>query len=341
MNYNEFKLAIKKNDLKEKYLFTGEEVYLMDEALDRLIKANIPHGTEGMNLTKIDLKDANIEDIRDSVVTLPFLAQRKLTIVYSPELLSENYDTEAYKDLFSDLGDHQVLILIDNGGKIKSNSKLIKCFKTDEIIMFDKLKGKDLTIWIEEKLKVHNKKIDSKNLNYFIQQSGYLSKNLKLNLNDLENEILKIVSYSDKEIIDKNTIDNSMIKLLDRNIFDLLTSIGEQNVDSSLKIFSEIYLMDEPVIKIIYMINRQLRLQLAYKSYRKANYSDEQIIALLKIKPYEYNKISAISNRYTISRLTKSIQIVIDTEKTLKSKATNEKYELENLIVRLVNTNYK
>jgi hypothetical protein len=39
--------------------------------------------------------------------------------------------------------------------------------------------------------------------------------------------------------------------------------------------------------------------------------------------------------------LTKSIRIVIDTEKTLKSKATNEKYELENLIVRLVNTNYK
>ncbi|TFZ40041.1 DNA polymerase III subunit delta [Soehngenia longivitae] len=341
MNYNEFKLAIKKNNFKEKYIFIGEEVYLMEEALEKIIKANIPKGTEGMNLTKIDFKDANIEDLRDSIVTLPFLAQRKITVVYSPEVLIENYSNDIYMDLLSDLGDHQVLILIDNGRKIKTNSKLIKFFKSDEIILFEKLKGKDLVAWIEEKLKAFNKKIDSKNLSYFIQQSGYLSKNLELTLNDLENEILKVVAYSEKEIIDRNTIDNSMIKLLDKNIFDLLTSIGEQNVDSSLKIFSAIYLMDEPVIKIIYMINRQLRLQLAYKSYKKANYSDEDIIAKLEIKPYEYNKISAISNRYTINRLTKSIQTVIETEKTLKSKATNEKYELENLIVRLVSANYK
>jgi DNA polymerase-3 subunit delta len=341
MNYNEFKIAIEKNNLKEKYIFIGEEVYLMEEALDKLIRANIPQGTEDMNLTKIDLKDANIEELMESVVTLPFLAQRKITVIYSPEVLSENYSNEIYADLLSDLGKHQVLILIDKGKKIKTNSKLIKFFKSDEIILFEKLKGKDLVAWIEKKLKAYNKKIDSKNLSYFIQQSGYLSKNLELNLNDLENEILKVVAYSDKEIIDKNTIDNSMIKLLDKNIFDLLASIGEQNVDSSLKIFSEIYLMDEPVIKIIYMINRQFRLQLAYKSYKKANYRDEDIIAKLRIKPYEYNKISALSNRYTVNRLIKSIQTVIDTEKILKSKATNEKYELENLIIRLVRADYK
>lgn len=341
MNYNEFMLSIKKNSFKEKYLFTGEEVYLMNEALNELIDANIPKGTEGMNLSIIDLKDANIENLKNSIVTLPFLAQRKITVVYSPEILSENYNNEISLDLLSDLGNHQVLILIDNDKKIKANSKLYKAFKSDEIVLFDKLKGKDLVSWIEDKLKAYNKKIDLKNISYFIQQSGYLSKNLKLNLNDLENEILKIVSYSNKEIIDKDTIDKSMIKLLDKNIFDLLTSIGEQNVDNSLKIFSEIYLMDEPVIKIVYMINRQFRLQLAYKSYRKANYSDEDIAAKLRIKPYEYNKISAISNRYSIDRLTKCIQAVIETEKTLKSKAVNERYELENLIVKLVKSNYK
>ncbi|MDW2003793.1 hypothetical protein R7P64_24795, partial [Vibrio sp. 2304] len=138
---------------------------------------------------------------------------------------------------------------------------------------------------------------------------------MKLNLYDLENEIIKIVTYSDDTIIDKNTIDKSIIKLLDQNIFNLLTSIGEQNVERSLKIFSEIYLLDEPIIKIIYMINRQFKLQLAYRSYRRANYTDSEIISKLKIKPYEFNKISALSNRYTIDRLVKCIYLVIETEK--------------------------
>jgi len=339
MDFKEFIVSIKNNEIKEKYLFLGDEDYLIKESLDLLKKIYIPERTEGMNILELNFEVNDIDDLRNSVETLPFLAEKKLTIAFNSDKLIENNEFKQIEKVLSDLGKHQILIILDNNKKLSSNTKFMKLFSKEEIVYFEKLKGKDLINWIYKKFKSYNRTITQQDISYLILQSGYTSKNLKLNLYDLENEIIKIVTYSDDTIIDKNTIDKSIIKLLDQNIFNLLTSIGEQNVERSLKIFSEIYLLDEPIIKIIYMINRQFKLQLAYRSYRRANYTDSEIISKLKIKPYEFNKISALSNRYTIDRLVKCIYLVIETEKNLKSKSVNERYELEKLIVNLANLN--
>ena len=339
MNYTEFKELIKEDKLENAYLFVGEEDYLMNECISTLKNKYILGSWEELNFTVLDGDNANFDTLINACETLPFMSDKKIIILKSvnPFIAKEELilKDEIYKYLDS-LGDHICLILMDDLNELKKNTKIYRFFKKkDCVVEFSKLKGKYLNSWVESQLKQYNKKMSFSNINYFLQNSCYLSKNTHSNLYDLENELKKLMDFTSGSEINKADIDFLLIKPLDNNIFDLLSQLSKGDINNSLKIFNEIYLSNEPIQKILFMITRQIRLLLNYKLYKDEGCNDEYIQGKLQIKSYEFGKIASSSKNYEIEDLENSLNSILEVDRRIKTTSTNDKIEMEMLLVKL------
>jgi len=341
MNYIEFIKTIRSGNVSTAYIFQGEEKYLLDKAVDEVIKTFLTKDLESINLSNLDGKQNDFSDLVSSCETLPFLSQKRVIILKNPGLLFDKENSnEHFLKFIEKLGDHQLLILNDSNGEIKKTTKLYKLFsKNNNNVVFDKLKGNDLVNWVNKKITSMNKSITTADLNYFIQQSSYLSRNVVNSLYDLENEIKKLSDYSKDEKITKALIDSVMVKNLDKSIFDLLSAISRQDTEKAINLFDEIYLMNEPIPKILFMISRQFRLLLGYNVYKNRGYGQNDIQSKLGIKPYEFSKISSQSGGFSERDLEAILEKILDADRTLKTKQTENKLVMEMLLVNLCTRN--
>lgn len=339
MTYIEFQKNLSKKNIDKAYLFTGEEQYLMEKIIANIKKEYVASSFEELNYVEIEGNTVGLDDLINSCETLPFMAEKKIVILKDVQVFLENRADKFFLDLFKyleNLGDHIILVFLDGKNQVKKNTKTYKFFrKENKAINFEKLSDRDLSSWIERVLKEKNKKISKSDLNYFIERSSYKSRNIKVNLYDLENELLKIISYTRNENISREDIDKVIINNIESNIFSLLNSIGMRNMEKALKAFENLYIDDEPIQKIFFMINRQIRLIYMYKLYSKKGYDDYKIQEKIKVKPYEFKNIKNHSMNFNISDLDYIYINLYEMDIRLKTKGIDGKIELELLLAKI------
>lgn len=233
--------------------------------------------------------------------------------------------------------DYICLVFVEKNTSIDKRKGIIKSInKFGRIIEFTKLKGRDLNNWIEKAFKKYGKNISYNNINYFIQHSSYFNKDINKSLYDLENEVIKLVNFTgNRKEINVKDIDRVMTKSLDTNIFNLLNSIGEKDINNSLKVFHEMCISNEPIPLILHMIIRQLRLILMLKLLKEKGYNKGTIIGKLKIGDYQYKIFSNQSKNFSKVKLEESLNLCLESDKYIKTGMINDKLALEILIVKM------
>lgn len=339
MIYNEFMNDIKKDNMNSSYLFLGDEEYMMNIALQSLKNKYIEDSLEALNYSKLEGKDTLLEDLINACETLPFMSSKKIVVLKDVAAFLENsngdFDKKFYKYM-DDLGEYLVLILLDNTSSIKKNSKIYKYFnKNQQAVEFGKLLNNDLITWANSILSKNNKKMSTADINYFIDHSSYKSKNISVNLYDIENELLKVINFSTNEKITKEDIDKVLIKSIDTNIFELLNAINRFDAEEAINVFNDMYLSNEPIPRIFYMITRQIRLLLGYKLYKRKGYDERQIQEKIGIKDYEFKKIRTQSSNFKAEQLEKIMEYLLQMDLKLKTVSNQDKLEMEMLLVKL------
>ncbi len=349
MTYKELNKQIKKKNINTVYLFYGEEEYMIDCFVDKIKETFIPKEMESLNLNILDGSSADLKTIYNACETLPFMSDKRIVIIKNlnifsrksgsskDEIVLNKNDIKKLEKYLSDLANYICIIFVEKGKKADKGKRIVKKInQMGGLVEFDKLKGRDLDNWIEKSFSEQGKKISRYNINYFIQMSSYFDKNYDKTLYDLKNEIIKLSNYvgSRKEVT-KEDIENIVAKALEKNIFRLLNSISEKNVDGSLKIFNEIYLSNEPIPLILHMIIRQFRLLLMYKILKNKGYDDNISSKKMKVKFYEFNKLKNYSRNFSIDQLEKALNHCLEVDKIIKTSSANERLIMEMLLINL------
>lgn len=338
MNYVEFNKNLKEGNIQPLYLFSGEEIYLIDETITRVKNKYLDKSLETINFATLNGKSITQEDIINACETLPFMSQKKIVLLNEVSLFLENgiTDEKEFYDYLDKIGDHCIFIITDRNGEIKKTRKFYKYFKKNNIVVeFNKLTKTQLQSWIKNILKANKKEMNIAYINYFMDRSSYFNRNHDTNLYSLKSELEKLINYSEDVEIKKEDIESISQKTTDSNIFDLLGYLSEGNGDKALQVFNELYSLDEPALKILFMITRQVRLVLNYKLYSNKGYDDNQIRNKLKISPYELKKISQQARKHDINVLKRHFSYLLIMDKRLKSSSMDEKLEMEMLILRI------
>ena len=157
-------------------------------------------------------------------------------------------------------------------------------------------------------------------------------------LHTLRNEVDKLCAYVDGGEITREVIEKLVTKTTEARIFDLSKLVISKNNDKAQKLLEDLfYLKEEPItiVAILAMTYIDIfRVRVAVESGKKI--ADIVGDFDYKKKEFRLNNAQRISSTMTTEEIRKSIELIIETDKKLKSKRVDKKILTQELITKLI-----
>lgn len=339
MDYKQLMKDIKNKTLNNLYLFYGEEEMLGRMMLDHLKNALIDSSLTQMNINIIDGKSITVNDIINTCETMPFMSTKRLVVVNdSSALIGNSHLSDKDIEMLCKYMENipETTHLIFNSRNIDKKRKLYKTIqKTGEIVEYNKLQKKDLFKWINKRFQLLDKKINPEAIEMFIENSDYLNRDSKINLSDIENDILKLTAYSgNSQTINKEQVQNVISENIDTNIFKLMELIGKGSSGESIQLLDILLYNGEAPMKILFMIIRQFRLIYQSSILKEAGYSVNDIPKIMGEKPFSVNKAISQSRYFNYIKLSRAFEFLAEIDVKIKRGQIDQRLALELLIFK-------
>ena len=317
MDYDDLEKEINTN-LKSLYLLYGQEQYLIDMSVKK-IKKKFDELDQGNNYIVID--ETNTEEIIPNIEMPAFGYDRKLIIVKNSGLFKKdgrkktespiqekvsNYINENH-DM---LDESVVLVFIEE--EADKNSVFDAVSKYGSVCKIDELKVNQLINKLKKICDLYEVGVSQATLNYFVENCG-------TNLQNLINEIRKLIEYKGKggtiEIADINKLS---IKQIESIIFDLTDNLATRKIDKSLEILDNLIYQKEPLQKILITLYGHFKkLYICAESIN----SNKDIVNVLKLKPNQtflINKYKNQAKHFKVKELRKILSDFADLDYNYK-----------------------
>jgi len=314
------------------YILHGEETYLRDYYLGKLREMLLEGGMGAFNLHEIGAKEMTPQRLEEAVDCLPMMGARTLVMVTDYDLFKAGEkDREEYIRIFSQLPDYCCVVflydLIDYKGDART--KLAAALKQHgTVVNFVRQDQGDLVDWVRRRFRALGKDIDSRLALDLIFLCGDLMTNLI-------GEIEKIGAYSRQKHITKADIEAVATPQLDAVVFRMTDAIGEGNFDKAMSVLGELYQMQEPPIKIMWSLGKQMRqiysARLAMEQGRGASY----VASLWNLKPYPADKLMGSARRFSLKWCRRAVVKCGQTDLAMKSTGQDGQELLTSLLLEL------
>lgn len=317
---------IAEKSFKKAYLIYGEEDYLVRKYTE-LLKSNIVNDVNSMmNLDLFEGSDCNVNKVIEAGDTAPFFSDYRLVIISDSGLFKDGRkdDTLKMSDAIKNLPDDCIYIFTNE--KVDKRNSLYKAVKKVGYcceINYQEIKY--ITEWLK---KESVGRLDSGCASYFVKNIGNSMKHLSVELD-------KLLSYAGDKKITTADIDIACTKSLETYIFDMVSAMGNKNVEKALEIYNNMIFEGEEPIGILSMIARQFRLMLQCKYLQsKKNFNTLQIAAELKQNKFVVSNCLKQSANFKISVLMQALKDCADCDSNIKSGLIGQKLGVEIILLK-------
>ena len=342
MTVDNLEKELKQNNLQSIYLFYGEELYLLENAVKKIKKI---FGELLLGINYIQINENNIESLISDIETPAFGFSKKLIIVKNTGLLKKsrgrtlrqpannNNNDELQKKIakylkenIDTIKDTTVLIFIEND---ITKCELVKVIEENGIeCNFERLKPIDIVKRLKAICNAYGVNVEQKDLNFLIETSG-------TDMQCLINEIRKLIEYKGKgEEILKEDIDKLTIKQLESVIFDLTDNLGKKETTKALEVLKNLINQKEPLQKILITLYNHFKKIYITKLSEKYG---KQITLSLQLKPNQVflvNKYKMQSKYFKEQDLKGILQDLRDLDYNYKNGLIDLQIGLESILCR-------
>jgi DNA polymerase III subunit delta len=241
-------------------LLYGENEFAIQLERNRLISTylgdNDPFGLE-----RLDGQDLSVNQLRDSVLQLPFLVSKKLVVLSGA--FSDKAITQALTDLIENIPDSIDLVMVDP--KPDKRTKLFKFLQSKRYTKeFQPLKGSALQTWVTEYARMQNSDISAEDASYLIDRVG-------TDQMLLAREIEKLAYVPS---ISRSEIDSLTEPALSASVFELLDLAFSGKSDRAQGVYDVLLANKTDPSEIMGLIAWQLHAFALVKSANSLNSSD-------------------------------------------------------------------
>lgn len=311
------------------YLFAGEETYLQEEALGRLVKVL---GVDPVNKEIYYGGETAIDTILVGFQTMPLLSDHRLLLVKDAQKIRA-HDIQEIAEFIKVPQETSTLVFLWNERVRKDSRKNIlfsSVEKAGAVVEVKALYENEMPSWIQQRTKQLGKKIDLEAAQLLVQESGS-------NLLDVSNELEKLdlytgsrkeISFNDVETISGHT------KLA--NLNHLSDAIEARNCTKALKVMESLLIEGEVSLRVLATIYRVVRRLMTAKSLieeKKSSY--QEIRQELNLNPYFDRNFNTNLARFSLSDLERGIDFILQADIDLKSSERPEAVIFEELIISL------
>ena len=307
------------------YVLYGIQDYLIDKKIQELTK-NI----DRLEIDEFDLENNNIKQIIDAASTFSLFSTNKTIIVYNSFVFSSNKKGIDDKDInllqkyIENPNKNTTIIFVVSTDKLDSRKKIVTSVKKNGTVLeFNEVKN--INALVSDMIKPY--KITANQINALINRVGD-------NLYILENEIAKLKTYkNDDLIITDNDIINVINKSVNTDIFHLIDSIINKNMNEALECYYELIKIGEEPIKILVLLANQFRLMYQVKELSKKGYRIFDIMDLLDQKQYPIQKAIQKGYNYDSKILLEYLNKLADLDIGIKTGKLDKNTGLELFIL--------
>ena len=330
--YQRFKKELAAGTPGKLYLLHGEETYLRDHYLGKLRSLLLTGGMGTFNLHEIPAREMSPRRLEEAVDCLPMMAPRTLVLVRDFDLFKAGEkDREEYIRLLGDLPDYVCLVFVYDLIPYKGDArtKLAGALKQyGTVVNFVRQDQGDLVDWVRRRFRALGKDIDSRLALELIFLCGDL-------MNNLIGEIEKIGAYAKQPHITRADIEAVATPQLDAVVFRMTDAIGEGNFDKGMSVLGELYQMQEPPIKIMWSLGRQMRQLYSARLALEKGRGREWMASLWGLKPYPADKLMQSAKRFTLPWCRRAVVLCGQTDLAMKSTGQDGQELLTTLLLKL------
>jgi len=305
---------IKQRNFKHIYLFYGEEKFLIQLYLQRMLEIIFEGQDKTMNLDRFDSETKDQEKILGSLETLPFFALKRVVLLEGLDLFNNKNKAkaDAIAKKMDDVKETTICFIIEDA--VDKRTSLYKSIKENGFISeFLFQDEQELIQFVARELQKSNKKISTADARYFLETVGF-------ELNTLNQEIKKLRDYlGNEEVVNKEDIDKVCTKHIEAKIFELVDAIGGKQREKAMLLYHDMLAVKEPESRILFMISRQMTLIYHAKLLSSKRVSVSLIAKQLKVPEFVAKKIIAQSLKFSQKDLAYSIKNLVDLEYGFKS----------------------
>jgi DNA polymerase-3 subunit delta len=322
INLQTLYLNLDNNVVRPVYFFTGEQTFLIEQAIDRLKKHILIKNPE-LNYSLFHGDTTSADDILSLAETYPMFGHKSLILLKNAEKLSTN-ELNAFEKYFRSPSPFTCLVFQFN------NTKGIESINNENIVIVDTT-------------------VDKNNMHSSIREiaadCGHditkeailrLTSLLGENLQDIKREIEKLSLYTaGKKKIDANDVERITEKIKFENIFQLLNSIAKKDLKNALRALLDLELKNEEPISILSMLSWRFRLIWRVKELIERRFTKDQILKELKISPGALYYAREHAKTLTFAEIRGIMKSLYQVDKKLKTSYVPSHQILTKLVLEI------
>ncbi|MBQ2662294.1 MAG: DNA polymerase III subunit delta [Clostridia bacterium] len=322
MHYNDFFIGIKNNTLSGAYLLHGEEEFIKDSALKKLL-LTVDETAYDLNVSFFD--ELNASALISSAESLPFFAEKRIIVCRQ---LPSGGDAETLLSYIPKLPETTLLIFFI---RKKADEKLsfVKYFKQqNRMVTFDALSETDAVRFVVSTSKKLEALITPVAANRMVALCG-------TDASYLNNELTKAADYVGKgNEITLESISKSVTPNIEYRIFDMLDYFFNNKMADGLRALNMLLSNGDTPIGIAAFIASQLKRMLSARALIDKGLNKDKVVSLLGGSPYAAKKSHDAAKHYSYERISEALIDFSDISHLKITGAMNDKDALIFFIVK-------
>ena len=326
---------LKKNDIKEIYLLSGPEYFIVEQFKQALI--HHVKGDDTEDIMTYDLIETPIQDVIGDAETFPFFSEKKIIFAYHPHFLRTKpeksivtHDLNVLEQYIERPVPFTILVLVAPYEKLDKRKGITKkLHKHSTVIDCQPLEDKALRSWMKEIA-------DSFKIDLTVETNLLLESEFAGNLYMLQKEIEKLALHVGKgNVVTKEIADEVISPSNTYNALQLVDAVLKRNLHDAIKIYKDLEKMNEDPIGLIALLAYQFRVIFQVKLLKDKGYPLQRIQSEVKVHPYVVKLALERSTSFNQERLTNIINVLTNTDANIKRGKMEKGIAFELLLYEL------
>ena len=332
----QLKRSLEQGSPKGVYLIFGDDPYLKKQYVDKITDKTADKD-DFFNYHSFD-ENADLQEVYDALQQLPMMADKKLVLLcdYDFEQAKGN-EFERLCQLLSERIDTAVFVLWFSALEFDKDSEMAKQL----ISATEKSGGMAVCIGhrdASDLIRMLTAGAAKRGCKMSADTARYLMECVSTDISTLRNELEKLCAFANKGVIDNKAIDTVCVKTVEASVYDLTKEIFACNAKGAFKLVDELFYMRIAPQIILYSVHS------AYVDMYRVYAATQAGVPLTAIaEEFAYGKREFVLRRakeqlrrFDEARLRLSFEELLSCDRLLKSFGVNERFAIEQLIIRLI-----
>lgn len=308
------------------YLFYGEESFLVEDAVQRVVSTALGEGLKDFNYDVFSLDRAEMARVRDAIETLPMMTERRVVVLRELESIRENA-AESLLELIKDPVTTTTVVF--TAGKLDKRKKLVRTLLEKSVaIEMRSPQPFELPSWVQYIARGLDLELGDVEIQLLHDMVGG-------NLRDLQSELQKLKSYlGERKKVETADILAVVSRLRSDSVFDLADAIGRNDRVKALVCLANLLDHGENEIGILSLVSRHVRILRNIKEAQQRGIQGSRLSTVVGVPNYFLRNYMDQLKLWPEHKMDKTLQALLDTDRALKSAPVSSHIWLENFVLK-------